>query len=349
MPAVYDRIIGVRSAHTMQIYVGLGTTCNFDCKYCPTYVHNGAIPWQDIDLLMTVLTEIRKQYAWKTHRTYNLLGGEPTSWAKLSELCQRIKAMDNSSSIMIATNGSRTVRYWRDIAPYIDRAIVSVHVAQIDIQELNENFKQFILGGMHLSTNILMDINCWHKAVADAQWMTQHGWSHYITMKPVETMLGSNGLQPYSAEQTNTISSWGNDLQKSRYQACLDLATPRPLPNTDLYKFATSDGYISPLNNFQAVSSGLDHMKGWHCFLNADKISVHTDGMVRAGDTCDQWPMLGNFKTSDPTTWDWTIAAQQCRRDRCVCGGDLDTHKFKDAASAADYDKIIRDRMKISG
>ena len=344
-----DRIIGTRSSHTMQVYLSLGTTCNFDCAYCPSYVHDGAMPWHDIDKLMTVISEIHRRYAWKSHRVYNLLGGEPTNWSRLPELCQRIKEVDGDSSIMVATNGSRTPRYWREIAPYLDRAIVSVHVAQIDIAKLNQSFKACILGRMHLSTNILMDINHWDKAVSDAMYMTEHGWSHYITMKPVETMLGSNCLQPYSPEQLEIIASWGKEQQDSRRNKCLELASPRQLPEPEIYKFATSDGQISQFNNFQAVSRGLDHMHGWYCWLNADKISVHTDGSVRAGDTCDQWPTMGNFLTSDPRTWDWTISAQRCRRDRCVCGGDLDTHKFKNATSSAEYGRIIRDRMEISG
>lgn len=340
-----DRIISVTGAHSMNIYIGLGTTCNFNCAYCPPHVHDGAVPWHDIDRLLLLLAEIRSRYAWKDNRVYNLLGGEPTSWAKLQELCERIKAMDDRSSILIATNGSRTPRYWRDIAAYIDRCIVSVHVAQIDIEQLNLGFKECVAGGMRLSTNILMDINHWDKAVSDAIWMTQHGWSHYITMKPVETMLGSNRLQNYSSEQLAVISGWDHTKQHSRLQACHDITIPRQLPPHDLYKFATADDQPTELNNFQAVSLGLDRMQGWHCFLNTDKISVRTDGTVIPGDTCDQWQPLGNFLTDDPSNWDWTIAAQQCQRARCVCGGDLDTHKFADSTAADRYAATISARM----
>jgi len=345
MPNKFDRIISAVEAHSMNIYVGLGTTCNFDCLYCPKHVHDGAVPWHDIDRLMAVLTEIRQRYAWKDNRVYNLLGGEPTNWAKLPELCRRIKAMDDRSTIKIATNGSRTPRYWRDIAPYLDRSIVSVHVAQIDIKKLNQGFKECVLGRMFISTNILMDINHWDKAVSDAEWMTAHGWSHYITMKPVETMLGSNQLQPYSAEQLAVISSWDRTRQNSRYAACRQLATPRTLPPSDVFRYADSDGALADINNFQAVSMGYDHMQGWHCWLNADKITVSTDGTVRAGDTCDQWPVIGNFLQSDPSSWDWSVYSQQCRRTRCVCGGDLDTHKYADAAASETYADIIRSRM----
>jgi organic radical activating enzyme len=349
MSTEYDRIIGTKAAHTLQIYISLGTTCNFNCTYCPSDVHDGAVPWHDITKLMGVLSEIKQRYAWKAHRVYNLLGGEPTNWSRLSDLCQRIKAMDDSSSIMVATNGSRTPRYWRDISKHLDRAIVSVHVAQIDIAKLNQGFKECILGGMRLATNILMDIDHWDKAVADANWMAKHGWSHYITMKPVETMLGSNQLQPYTKEQLAILGAWGIDKQHSRLSHCLALANPRPLPEVEIYRYADKNLQTSQLNNFQSVSLGLDRMKGWYCWLNADKISVHNDGMVRPGDTCDQWPALGNFFISDPKTWDWAIAAQQCRRDRCVCGGDLDTHKFKELEGAEEYGNIIKNRMVISG
>jgi len=344
MPNQFDRIISVTGAHSMNIYVGLGTTCNFNCAYCPPHVHDGASPWHDIDQLMAVLTEIRRRYAWKHNRVYNLLGGEPTNWAKLPELCRRIKAMDDHSSIMIATNGSRTPRYWRDIAPYLDRCIVSVHVAQIDITKLNLGFRECILGGMRLSTNILMDIDHWHKAVSDAEWMIEHGWSHLITMKPVETLLGSNQLQPYTDQQLSVMANWDTSKQLSRRDACKALAKPRPRPPDDLYRFGSADGSVTDMNNFQAVSLGHDRMQGWHCWLNADKITVSTDGKVKPGDTCDQWPEFGNFLTSDPSSWDWRIYPQQCHRDRCVCGGDLDTHKFADAAASQAYGDVIAAR-----
>jgi hypothetical protein len=164
-------------------------------------------------------------------------------------------------------------------------------------------------------------------------------------MKPVETMLGSNKLQAYSEAQRMVIAGWGKTKQQSRYAACQQLAPPRSLPNDDICRYATAALVPAELNNFQAVSHGLDQMLGWHCFLSADKITVRSDGTVIPGDTCDQWPAFGNFLTSDPSSWDWRIYPQQCRRDRCVCGGDLDTHKFQDAAAAAEYAATITDLM----
>lgn len=344
-PDKWDRYVSVTNSHSMMVYIGLGTTCNLDCLYCPKFVHDGKMPWHDVDKLMAVLEQVRHHYQWKRTRVYTMLGGEPTLMAALPDLCQRIKAMDDGARIQLATNGTRTPRYWERISPYLDQVIVSLHVSQIDIAQLNQGFKVLVENGVHVTTNVLMDQAHFAKAMHTAQWLTQQGWTYYITMKPVETMLGSNQLQDYTAEQREIIQSWGEDQQYSRMEACKEIAVGRKILDEDLYRFCSAEGEISDLNNFQGVSRDWDRLKDWHCFLNADKITIRNEGIVGTGDTCDQGAVLGNFYESDPATWAWTMAPVQCKRDRCVCGGDLDSHKFKHRSDADAYAKVIADRL----
>lgn len=342
----WDRIASITKSRSMNIYIGLGSTCNFDCHYCTPNSHDGAIPWQNIDKLMAVIEQIRYHYRWKKTRIYNLLGGEPTLWPKLVEFCERIKKVDESAVILIATNGSRTPRYWQQLSPVIDKVIVSLHVRQIDIEKLNDGFKVLVENGVEVTTNVLMDKPYFDKAVWIADWLTQNGWSYYITMKPVETILGSNRLQDYTDEQRRIIQEWGADKQFSRVDACKMLAGKEIAFNEDIYRFMSADGEVSNLNNFQAVSRDWDKMQGWHCFLNADKMSIQNEGIVAAGDNCDQGIVLGNYYESDPATWNWNMASMVCKRERCVCGGDLDTHKFRDEKDANAYSKVISDRLE---
>lgn len=344
-PEDYDRLASVNASHSMNIYMALGTTCNLDCHYCPQHVHDGQEPWHDFDKLLAVLQQIRHHYRWKRSRHYNLLGGEPSLMPRLPELCERIKQMDDASRIILATNGTRTVKFWQRIAPYIDQILCSVHVRQIDIQQLNAGFKALVESGVHVAANVLMDIHHWDKAVATADYLTQNGWCHYITMKPVETMLGSNQLQPYTDDQRRVIQEWGEDRQYARQSACNALYPHELHMDEDVYRWQTADGRYSQLNNFQAVSRDWDKLKGWHCFINADKMSIQPFGQVASGDTCDQGVVLGNFYESDPTTWDWTMAPVICQRERCVCGGDLDTHKFKNQTDAEAYAAVICQRI----
>lgn len=344
-PEKWDRISSITNAHSMNIYIGLGSTCNFNCHYCVESAHDGKSAWQDIDKLMAVIEQIKYHYRWKRKRIYNMLGGEPTLWPKLPELCQRIKAIDDGAQILMATNGSRTPRFWKSLSPYIDQVLISLHVRQIDIAKINESMKVLVENNVHVSTNVLMDIDHFDKAVWVANWLVDNGWSYYITMKPVETVLGSNALQPYTEDQLRIIQSWGDDKQHSRFRACLALATNPKALDEDVFRFAAANGDVCELNNFQAVSRDYDKLQGWHCFLNADKMSIQNEGDVAAGDTCDQGVFLGNLYESDPATWNWTMAAVQCKRERCVCGGDLDTYKFREKADADAYSQLILDRL----
>lgn len=346
-PHRWDRIRSIFPAHTMQVYIGLGSTCNLNCHYCADIVHDGKTPWHDIDKLMAVIEQIKHHYRWKRKRVYNFLGGEPTLWSRMQELCERIKATDDGAVIVLGTNGTRTPRFWRDISPYIDEILVSLHVRQIDIEKINESLRVCVENGVHVATNVLMDKAYFDKAVWMANWLTEHGWTYYITMKPVETVLGSNVLQDYTDEQTRIIQQWGEDRQTSRLQACNAIRRVWRELDVDVYRFASADGEVCELNNFQAVSRGYDRLQGWHCFLNADKMSIQNEGLVAAGDTCDQGVVLGNFYDSDPATWDWSMAPVVCKRDRCVCGGDLDTHKFRDKADADAYARLIDARIAM--
>lgn len=336
-PDIYDRRISINKANMLNLFIGLGTTCNFACDYCPPWVHDGKLPWVDIDKLMPCLEQIRYQYRWKRERVYHLLGGDPILMPRVVELCARIKDMDDGSTILIATNGSRTPRFWRDFSPHIDRMIVSWHVRQADAETFNENFRIAVENGVHVAINVLMDTHHWDKAVRDALWFEQHGWAHYITLKPVETMLSSNRLQDYSREQLDFIANWDVERCCSRLAACREIGQIRRLPQDDIMRFATAQGDIAETTNFQDVASDWDMLQGWHCLAIADAIDLFEDGKVRNGSVCDQRQYLGNYFESDPKTWDWQMNSIICEKNRCVCGGDFDTHKFRNKADADDH------------
>lgn len=55
-------------------------------------------------------------------------GGEPTLYPKLFELIDHIRAgISNRLRLAVISNGARAARYWAELAPLIDHAILSYH------------------------------------------------------------------------------------------------------------------------------------------------------------------------------------------------------------------------------
>ena len=95
----YDQFIPYNSPDFLFIDWDLGNTCNFSCSYCASFVHDGSIPWVNIDKVDNLIEQIRDNYQSKEFRLYNLLGGEPTAYPKLPQLIKKIKSLNNNQNL----------------------------------------------------------------------------------------------------------------------------------------------------------------------------------------------------------------------------------------------------------
>ena len=55
----YDQFIPYNSPDFLFIDWDLGNTCNFSCSYCASFVHDGSIPWVNIDKVDNLIEQIR--------------------------------------------------------------------------------------------------------------------------------------------------------------------------------------------------------------------------------------------------------------------------------------------------
>lgn len=338
------KYVSLDDKRSMSVCIVLSDICNLTCQYC---TENGRThPWVDLEKLKHLIKKIVSVYTWKKSRRYIILGGEPTVWPELREFCKFLKEIDSLSIITLLTNGTRTSRYWKKISPYIDEVICSIHVSQVDVEKINENLKVLIENNVHTVAQILMDINHWDKAVSDAEWMITNGWANYTVLKPVETMLGSETLQPYTQEQLSYIENWSNDIASSRNEIVTKFQTKiLDKSNLDNYGFITNNNQTISLMHTTIASKGWDSVPNWHCFLDFDKLSIHYNGTVKSGDSCLQGTIFGNFLKSDPNTWDWKMKPIVCQYQRCLCVSDFETHKFKFKQDADHHLQSIKNNV----
>lgn len=102
----------------------LGNTCNWSCSYCPAYLHDSTVEWANIDKIKPILVDIKNKMSTKRIRI-EFMGGEVTLKNDFIDLMKFCKELEFST--LVVTNGSRTVRYWEELVPYLNEAVLSFH------------------------------------------------------------------------------------------------------------------------------------------------------------------------------------------------------------------------------
>jgi pyruvate-formate lyase-activating enzyme len=102
----------------------LGNTCNYSCEYCPLILHRGDRPWVELLLIEETLLKIKQRFSNK--KIYvEFLGGEITLYKDFLGLMTFCK--ENNFENLIFTNGSRTFRHWEEVAPYLNKVLLTFH------------------------------------------------------------------------------------------------------------------------------------------------------------------------------------------------------------------------------
>lgn len=106
--------------------------CNFDCTYCPPYLHRKTDKWHEVrKKSFERLLEFCKD------KTIHLdfLGGEPTLDKNIVTWVYELKKLNKNNYITITTNGSRSLNYLHDLAKYSE-LFFSVHLHQPKLYKL---------------------------------------------------------------------------------------------------------------------------------------------------------------------------------------------------------------------
>ena len=88
----------------LRIEYMLGNLCNHKCHYCFPGSNEGDMPWPDVEIVKRNLDHLLKHFEsqGKTKSNIFFVGGEPTLWKGLEELCLYLK--ENFDVIIEAHN-----------------------------------------------------------------------------------------------------------------------------------------------------------------------------------------------------------------------------------------------------
>lgn len=314
---------------SLWIDIVLNNRCNYTCSYCHPWNWSKSEPWADVDKLLTLISVIPDKFPNKKIRQYNLMGGEPAITPSFQRLVSKIKDVDPNSQTIITTNGSRTARWFSEVAKYLDFINFSIHLERADLEELNQKMKICVENKCHVVANIMMDVNNWQASIDAVNFFSNFGYAHLIFLKPLEDTIMSGSLQKYSKEQLEYILNWTTVDSKRRHNACIELCPNLTLLHSDFYSAELLHDNL-PYTHDRIIALGLNKFYGWKCWVGIDSFKIHANGEVTSGANCKLGKTYGNYMLSDASTWDWSNNPIVCKMDICNCNTDLLSRKFKD-------------------
>ena len=289
----------------------MSSVCNYDCHYCNEEIHDGKVKFPDIDVAKKLVDKINLEYdGVKDYAYFNLLGGEPTIWKHFEEFSNYVKKDNKKNLLQILTNGSRSLSWWKLNAQFIDKAIVSVHVANCDIKKLVSKFNQ-IVNEIDIDFQLCMDITIFDKCL-DYYNYAYDNLDSKIKLRPkaLKILLGGRDLMPYTNEQKrimqNLPETHGNQSREYGSQMMQD---DKPV---DIVKLITNEE-----NNWE----------NWACWIGIDSINITRYGDVKIGSWCNPHLILGNINNN----LDFKIPMKpvRCTYNTCGCLADVHTTKKK--------------------
>lgn len=304
---------------TEYVYVDWDITsrCNFACYYCNPEAHDGKYNFPKLDIAKNLVNKISEQYKdIKQFAVYNIFGGEPTIWKELPEFSKHVKKINSDNIIQLLTNGNKTVNWWKRNAPYIDKIIVSVHVAQADIVELVNKFNA-VADDIVIDFQIAMDQKIFDKCVSDFKYAEQHlhpGIS--LRVKPLRKILGSSELMLYTEEQKNMLLQLKNKDGRN---------IPRiASPMIKKYNDTVIDSAVNITN---LILNNDNNWNGWACWIGIDTINITRNGNIKIGSQCNPDLVIGNIYNLD---FIFPLVPVICKYNTCGCYADIHTRKVKD-------------------
>ena len=102
----------------------MGNSCNFECEYCLTQLHDGSLGWHETNKYVDIIEKICKHYQEQDKVVnFEFIGGEVTVTPGFIEILEKVKEYNGHN--IIFTNGSRTVNWWSKAKHLIDDLIIS--------------------------------------------------------------------------------------------------------------------------------------------------------------------------------------------------------------------------------
>ena len=273
------RIISTQEANVLQIRFFPTDICNFECTYCfPGSGNIGKYRYpKNVDTVIKNFRILFDRYTEKLGKTkFHIMlvgGGEPTMWPHIEQFCKEIKEQHNVYTTII-TNGSRTVRWWKDNLEFFDDVVLSTHAEFVDIKHQCAVADLLYEADIKVTGLMLMDAKNWDTCVSMVDRMKQSKQPWFIEAKAVVSAPG-HGMNVYTQEQLDYLDVGIKRLPDSEWilKRLADVRTHESLVMFD-------DDTAIAARPHDIIVNKWNYFNGWKCNVASETLLISYDGYV---------------------------------------------------------------------
>lgn len=285
----------------------LGNTCNYACSYCPTGLHDGSISWQTLPAIVSVLASLRDHYVFGLERDVWLqfTGGEPTLHPEIIAILSA--ASELGLKVSLISNGSRTIRFWNKIRPYLNSVILTYHDETADHGHFVE-VCSMLDQHMPVHVNVTVNPERFEQIVALAEDLGARTRFASIILKPLRKGFGDE-LYDYSDAQLARLKQ----VIRRGHRRNQVLATPRGVMVQE-----HESGQVVERRANEFIVDSTNRWRGYRCEAGIESLRIKGDGTILRA-VCGSGGAVG--KVGDSLYLPLTSIT--CDRATCSCVADI--------------------------
>ena len=290
----------------------LGNTCNYECSYCPSALHDGSKGWPDPNVIKNFILKVKSIHPNKKFY-FEFTGGEVTVYKHFIEICKF--CADNDVKVGLITNGSRTLRYWEENKEFFDHICISFHPEFADENHFIDVVK-LIHGDVRTHVNIMMSPQ-------------KFDFCYAVANKIKDLGNLSMALQPLIHDFGDQLFDY-NDFQKKVFDKQHELITKhiKFTKSYDYYRGAmrmvNTDGESRVSSAHRFISDKTNDWSGWYCYAGVEQLIVDMDGSIYRG-WCKEGGMIGHISDEN---LELPLAPILCSKTMCHCNFDIMSTKI---------------------
>jgi len=337
------KIVSNQKDNILEVRWMVNNVCNYNCRYCWPGSHDGSFKSpENIDQIIDNFDHMFTYYKTHLNKTRFHLkvgGGEPTLWKDLGYFIEQLKKRHNIYFTVIS-NGSRTLRWWKEYGHLIDNATLSYHVAEANPDHMIAVADTLYELGKKTSVKVLMDPNLWDESVRVLEYMktSKHSWFLTATEVIEPEHVASNVIEivdenkkRYTPEQR---SYFKNALKRMPGWSWI-FKNIKLLIGGEI-KLFESTAYLDNGTTIKArpetyILNGWNNFKGWSCNIGLESVYIHWDGEVVGSCQETLYGLDYRYNILDSNfvqNFHPDLKPIVCNQNNCFCGTETHISKF---------------------
>lgn len=312
------------------------TVCNYSCHYCFPGCNDGKYRWpNDLELFKKNLghmLDVYRENLGKTKIRLNIAGGEPTLWPQLGEFAEHFHK-EYGCKITLATNGSRTMRFWKEYAKYFDDICIAAHHESCDLNHIKEVL-DYVYNNTDVLINclVLMDTKDWTKCENIVKELQDHPTPWLLKVRPLKI---DGKIIDYTEEQKLYIKDKMKKMPPKEWiQKMRDLNKLDTEEDKVGMQLLMDNGELIDSDTNMVFRNNWYQFTGWECNIGVDRFQINADGsIVGSCDARNLYNLREPLNVYDENFIEEfnkvDIVPVKCRQVSCLCSAEIKMPKRK--------------------